>query len=166
MSCLTCEVTPPDEKTTPHRAGEHHIGVRFGDYGLGWAVLFRGRDVTLQTVEALAGDDGWVEMRVMTDSGGPVLHPGAEPACPACGGGRTVLEERDGQPDGLWMWKICDNCGDAQPPTIAYGPHVVTVARRGMVQIVRGAQLVSGPETPRVEVTGLGEANPSYLPAG
>lgn len=145
MSCLTCEVTPPEEKLSPERLGPHHIGVRFGDFGMGWAVLFRGYDVTLQTVEALAGEDGWVEMRVMTDSGGPVIHPGATPKCPMCDADREPVGHDPDMRDGI-DWGACPApCGTLDEPVVDYPVHVVTVIRRGMVQIVHGAELISGP---------------------
>ncbi|MGH2684166.1 MAG: hypothetical protein ACRDJP_01700 [Actinomycetota bacterium] len=77
MSCVTCEITPPEGHGGPIRINAGHIGIRFGDGGLGLAVLYRGMDVTLQAVEAFAGgeDDGWVEMRVVSSDGTPTIHP-------------------------------------------------------------------------------------------
>lgn len=150
MSCVTCETTPPEEKTAPEPVGHHHIGERFGTYGLGWAVIYRGRDVTLQCVEALAGDEdtGWVEMRIVNLDGEPTIHAGADWTCSGCGAPRQAPETVDGWPDpdstDVTRWPTCD-CGDVDRPTRAYEPHVVTVIRRGMVQIAKGATLITGP---------------------
>jgi hypothetical protein len=87
---------------------------------LGLAVLFRGYDVTLQCVEAVAGPDGdevdpetgrvvtpagWVEMRLMDSDGHVRFHP----------------------------------------PSEEHAAHVVTVVREGRVQIVRGTDVINGP---------------------
>lgn len=148
MSCVTCQVTPPPERSSDGPVHEGHVAHRFGDGGLGLAVLYRGRDVTLQAVEAFAGPEGegWVEMRLMTDDMGPVLHPAAEPVCPACGVDRYETEEdptADGMPGGYGV--ACPKCGSQALPERAYGAHVVTVIRRGPVQVVRGTEVISGP---------------------
>lgn len=144
MSCVTCEITPPPEKTSPDRVHDGHIGVRFGDGGLGLAVLYRGHDVTLQCVEAVAGDEdtGWVEMRIVNGSGEPTIHHAADPICPACAGPREPEEIVAG----FTAWKACDHCGYTNRPDVAYGPHVVTVIRRGLTHIARGAHLILGPQ--------------------
>lgn len=149
MTCLTCEVTPPPEKTAPEPAGPHHIGVRFGHYGLGWAVLFRGQDWTLQTVEALAGDEetGWVEVRLVNGDGTPTIHgPGPVEAvrCPTCDVDRPLSGEPVMHVD--LAETACPDCSTQMEAVHAHEPHVVTVIRRGMVQIVRGADVITGPD--------------------
>lgn len=155
MSCVTCEVTPPPEHSTLNgynRQGDHHISARLGDTpGLGFAVLFRGYDVTLQVIEALAGVDGWVEMRIMNGDGAPTLHPGAQPTCPSCAEPREPVRADPDMRDGI-DWGVCAcGCADApDPEDLAYGPHPVTVIREGHVQILRGTEVIDGP-TPVLE---------------
>lgn len=172
MSCLTCEVTPPPEKTGD-RAGPHHIGQRFGDGGLGLAVLFRGQDWTLQTVEALAGDEatGWVEVRIVNTDGTPTIHgpgPIEHVYCYRCNTKNLVTDEQamliaNGEVE---LDTACPNgCGPRDVVT-AWPAHVVTVIRYGLVQIVRGTEVTSGPPVPITEDTALGETSPSYLPTG
>jgi hypothetical protein len=147
VTCLTCETTPPPEKTAD-RAGPHHIGQRFGDGGLGLAVLFRGQDWTLQTVEAMAGDEetGWVEVRIVNNDGTPTIHgPGPVEAirCPSCGTEWPISGEPVDRID--LSESTCPDCDVHLEPVHAHGAHVVTVLRRGHVQIIRGTEVISGP---------------------
>jgi len=167
VTCVTCEVTPPPEKLSPTPVHEGHIGVRFAPIGLGWCILYRGRDVTDQTVEALAGDEdsGWVELRPVRESdGAPIIHgPGPVEAlrCPSCGTEWAVTGEPVTDVD--LSEAVCVDCPAQLGPVRAYKAHAMTVIRPGEVRILRGAELLTG--RPVVEATGLGEVEPSYLPA-
>jgi hypothetical protein len=143
MTCLTCETADLPPELTGPSLGAHHVGVRHGHGGLGWAVFYRGYDVTLQTVEALAGGEegdqaGWVVMRLMTNDGGPVVHPPSGWHCPGCDIERVPVPDDKAEP--------CE-CGSDADPVANIPAHVATVLRRGHTMIARGAELITGPET-------------------
>lgn len=141
MSCVTCEITPPVERQSATRVHEAHIGARFGDGGLGWHITHNGRNVTLQTVEAVAGQDGWVELHLLTEDGAPYEHPAADPTCPACGAPREPISTDPWEGDetgGSEHWAVCAECGNSDRPTRAYPAHPKTVIRRGHVTITHG----------------------------
>ncbi len=118
MSCVTCEITPPPGHGGPMRLNSGHVGVCFGDGGLGWQITFNGRNVTLYTVEAHAGDmdTGWVELQLLNDDGAPrMIHP---------------ADEDRGIPR-----------------------HVVTVIRRGMVQVIHGTHMLGAEQNDLSEVS-------------
>jgi len=155
MSCVTCEITPPAEHSlanlTPEQAATPgyiaqrlhpgHIGCRLGDtFTLGLAVLYRGRDVTLQCVEAHAGNDdsGWVEMRIVNSDGTPTFHRPGPPICADCGTDWPA-EDNDEPPI-----PGCPKCSSITPPAPKWPAHVVTVIRPGPTTIIRGVDLHTG----------------------
>ena len=143
MSCVTCEITPPEGHGGP-RLHDGHISARHGDtFTLGLAVLFRGQDWTLQTVEAMAGDetDGWIEVRLISPDGTPTIHPPGPHICPDCAAPRPDYDE-----GGDATAVFCPGCGTPHKPVPKWPAHPVTVIRQGHVQIIRGTQLITGPE--------------------
>lgn len=155
MSCVTCDgpqALPPthaqiiiNAQPTHHIPTDirAHISARFGDTIApgSMVVLWRGTDVTAQTVEAFAGPEGvgWVELRTMPEPGHYVIHP-ALYRCrvPDCRNDSDIPDWADPDPR-------CPVCGNDAQPALVFEAHVQTVIRHGATMIVRGVTLTTHP---------------------
>jgi hypothetical protein len=157
MSCVTCEVTPPDGhtaallaagKTIPDIPG--HVSARGTTrYYLGFLglhVIWRGRNVTAQTVEAMPGDEhsGWVELLLLDDNGAPQLHAAryvcANPECEQDTGGHATWPPDGDDPEDAH----CPTCYNSAPPRRLFEDHAVTVIRTGPVHVSHGTTIHTG----------------------
>lgn len=160
MTCVTCEITPPPGHSSsgpnaaPGMPGHHpgHISARWHDpINFGTHVIWRGRNVTAQIIEAHPGDQhtGWIETYLLDDQGAPRIHPArylcANDGCQHDTAGwdhwpRTP-EEAEADPDGVGA---CPKCGNTDPPRKLFDDHPITVIRTGPVLVITGTTIHTG----------------------
>lgn len=161
MTCVTCEITPPPGHSL-HTGIATHLGDRHpGHISARWAtpspilfgthVIWRGRNVTAQIIEAMPGDQhtGWIETYLLDDQGAPRIHPArylcANDGCQHDTAGwaewpRTP-EEAEADPDGVGA---CPKCESTDPPRKLFDDHPITVIRTGPVTVITGTTIHTG----------------------